>query len=401
MRNYIFYLSICFGFFVVSCSKSETDIPDVENPIIHVNVVGYPDASVHIDDENKKIIVSFDEWVDLSSLKLSFTLDKDVELTKIEETYDLRTARYLLLTVNNQTRIKYVLQAELYVDPETRGWTPTSQFGEMPDYITVYKSPAVVQNRNAIAYLAVVDLEKSYTFKVLGSSGRKTPLTFYEEQTKKPVILINAGFFNMTSGNSVSLIIEDSELLATNSRSEYYSGTTYYLTCAAIGQNADGSIDLGWVYTTTNDVTYIYPNVSPNVKGEEPYAEPSLSYPEGGKRWFPKYAVGAGPVLVKKYSVCTQMGSEMLDLSDTTPRPRTAIGLTENDKLLLVVFEGDKLSNDRVTGITLEELATEMKQLGCNAAMNMDGGGSSCMLVNGQQTIACPGRAVVSMIGIR
>jgi len=69
--------------------------------------------------------------------------------------------------------------------------------------------------------------------------------------------------------------------------------------------------------------------------------------------------------------------------------------------LLLVVFEGDKLSNDRVTGITLEELATEMKQLGCNAAMNMDGGGSSCMLVNGQQTIACPGRAVVSMIGIR
>ena len=38
-------------------------------------------------------------------------------------------------------------------------------------------------------------------------------------------------------------------------------------------------------------------------------------------------------------------------------------------------------------GATLVQMAELFKQLGCREAMNLDGGGSSCLLVNGKETI--------------
>ncbi|TAH06027.1 MAG: hypothetical protein EAZ16_00710 [Sphingobacteriales bacterium] len=38
-------------------------------------------------------------------------------------------------------------------------------------------------------------------------------------------------------------------------------------------------------------------------------------------------------------------------------------------------------------GVSLTELAQLLKELNCTEAMNLDGGGSSCMLINGKPTI--------------
>jgi exopolysaccharide biosynthesis protein len=38
-------------------------------------------------------------------------------------------------------------------------------------------------------------------------------------------------------------------------------------------------------------------------------------------------------------------------------------------------------------GASLEEEAAILQQLGCIEALNLDGGGSSCLLVNGKETI--------------
>ena len=38
-------------------------------------------------------------------------------------------------------------------------------------------------------------------------------------------------------------------------------------------------------------------------------------------------------------------------------------------------------------GASLNQLAQIFKKLGCLEALNLDGGGSSCMLVNGKETI--------------
>ena len=61
--------------------------------------------------------------------------------------------------------------------------------------------------------------------------------------------------------------------------------------------------------------------------------------------------------------------------------PRTAIGYTADNKLILVAVDGRENSS---IGLTLNELSSLMKELGCTNAMNLDGGGSTVMYVNGR-----------------
>lgn len=74
------------------------------------------------------------------------------------------------------------------------------------------------------------------------------------------------------------------------------------------------------------------------------------------------------------------------DIGATVNRPRSAIGITNDKKMILFVCEGDGMTTG-VAGMTTENVANIMKTLGCTDAINLDGGGSSCMLVNGQETI--------------
>jgi hypothetical protein len=74
-------------------------------------------------------------------------------------------------------------------------------------------------------------------------------------------------------------------------------------------------------------------------------------------------------------------------LEGTFPRfsaarhPRTAVGLTQGgDTLLLVVVDG---RSARSVGMTFAELGAAMRSLGAWDAVNLDGGGSAAMVVNG------------------
>lgn len=55
--------------------------------------------------------------------------------------------------------------------------------------------------------------------------------------------------------------------------------------------------------------------------------------------------------------------------------------------------------------MTLEDVACILKDLGCVDALNLDGGGSSCMLINGKETIKPSSngvqRAVVTAVAVR
>ncbi|WP_375584799.1 phosphodiester glycosidase family protein [Cyclobacterium xiamenense] len=59
--------------------------------------------------------------------------------------------------------------------------------------------------------------------------------------------------------------------------------------------------------------------------------------------------------------------------------PRSALALTKEGKLLLLVVDG---RNARAQGMRLEELAKVLRWLGARDAMNLDGGGSSSLYVN-------------------
>ena len=63
-----------------------------------------------------------------------------------------------------------------------------------------------------------------------------------------------------------------------------------------------------------------------------------------------------------------------------TRHPRTAVGIGDNGrKLVLVVVDGRQ--KDRAAGMTLSELADVMLGLGCETALNLDGGGSTTLVM--------------------
>lgn len=62
--------------------------------------------------------------------------------------------------------------------------------------------------------------------------------------------------------------------------------------------------------------------------------------------------------------------------------PRTAIGVKDDGTVLLVTVDGHR--HDASVGLTLNELRRVMKALGARDAMNLDGGGSSAMVIGGR-----------------
>jgi Exopolysaccharide biosynthesis protein related to N-acetylglucosamine-1-phosphodiester alpha-N-acetylglucosaminidase len=70
--------------------------------------------------------------------------------------------------------------------------------------------------------------------------------------------------------------------------------------------------------------------------------------------------------------------------------PRTAMGYTKDNKLIILVVEGRSESGG---GASLIQEAQILKGLGCIEALNLDGGGSSCLLINGKETIKVSDKA--------
>ena len=93
-------------------------------------------------------------------------------------------------------------------------------------------------------------------------------------------------------------------------------------------------------------------------------------------------AVGAGPRLVKNGSILVTGKAEEFPSDITVGRaPRTAVGVTKDGHIILFVVDGRRAS---CIGMTLQELAQIMQELGAVDSMNFDGGGSSEMVVKGK-----------------
>jgi hypothetical protein len=68
--------------------------------------------------------------------------------------------------------------------------------------------------------------------------------------------------------------------------------------------------------------------------------------------------------------------------ASTTPDPRTAVGLSQNDQFMyLVAVDGRQSGYSQ--GVTLTELGNLMHDLGSYDAIEMDGGGSTAMVIQG------------------
>lgn len=59
--------------------------------------------------------------------------------------------------------------------------------------------------------------------------------------------------------------------------------------------------------------------------------------------------------------------------------PRTAIGMLEDGKILLLTVDG---RHEQAEGLSIPELHSLMREMGCYSALNLDGGGSTTMALN-------------------
>jgi exopolysaccharide biosynthesis protein len=92
--------------------------------------------------------------------------------------------------------------------------------------------------------------------------------------------------------------------------------------------------------------------------------------------------VGGGPLILEAGKVNVRSKEECIARDIAIGRaPRTAIGLKQDGTVLVLVVDG-RSTNSK--GLTLQELATYFLRLGARDAVNLDGGGSSVMVINGE-----------------
>lgn len=113
--------------------------------------------------------------------------------------------------------------------------------------------------------------------------------------------------------------------------------------------------------------------------GDRVKLEQKLNVPEADAA---PIVVGGGPLLLENGKVNVRSREEHIAGDIANGRaPRTAVGIKRDGTVLLLVVDGRSSSSN---GLTLQELATYFLRLGARDAINLDGGGSSVMVINGQ-----------------
>lgn len=178
------------------------------------------------------------------------------------------------------------------------------------------------------------------------------------------VAAINGGFFSRNSktyGNPVGILkIED----------QWYGQPIY----------PRGAI--GW---SENDPEVLFDCLLTTVHKEGVTIIPQLKK-VNAKEWEQKkYIIGGSPILVRDYEVMSDFAAEKTIKSFLYKKhARSAIGVLPNGDFVFVVVDGTKNWIFANSGITVLNLALLMQQIGCKDALNLDGGGSSTMILQGK-----------------
>jgi len=167
----------------------------------------------------------------------------------------------------------------------------------------------------------------------------------------------------------------------------------HHVTRSAIGIDRQRRADVAWLYTDSNlRYPLAYAEGPAYGKGAQTPLTPSdlhsatTSEPKP-RRWKMVTAIGGGPVLIHQGVLRITNDEERMFMGKAREdlHPRTAMGYTRDGQLLMVVVEGRRPG--KAEGASLTDLARIMLDLGAVEALNLDGGGSSCLLVMGKETI--------------
>ncbi len=401
MRNNLFILLLSLiTIFAFSCEHKETSGEPFSFLVEEVKVLNAETRQIKIDNFAHSVFIEFGDGVNISNVEIQIKLAEGVSMVTPENSraiFDFSQGKQSFTVKKGNTEITYQFKIKYaQFDPTPKGWQKTGTWGTLPEYLSVYKYTNSINNKNVKAYIAVTDMNNSTArFSVLGKAqydgSKPTPSQFYTNYDY-PKVVMNGGYFYGNS--SVGLIVSNGKLINPQNTafSRTYNGVTatYYPTRGAFGLNSDNTFSAHWCYTPDNTTIYCYEIPSPNKPGQAPQPKPSATFPSKGIVWKPNEAIGAGPVLIKDGKNENTWEAEMFDeasgVGPTYNNPRSAIGCTPSGYLIFFVCEG-RNKTESIPGLTLQEVANMLLEIGCSEAINLDGGGSSCMLINGKETI--------------
>lgn len=258
-------------------------------------------------------------------------------------------------------------------------WDPVNELNDrLPAGVRVFaaEDPSIPLR----AWHVRVAADESLVMRVAASvdvDGRETVQQFAERTGA--LVAVNGGYFRMDHdpATHVGLLLVDGRLIEPPLSSVIRDEQRYYLARAALGVLRDGLLDVAWV-SGRDGLLYAWDEPPPNVPGA-----PGVALDlDGLPLWDAVDAVAAGPALLADGEVQISVDPEVF-FGSAIPEvhPRTAAGLMADGELVLVVVDGRQRDS---RGVDLIELAALMRDLGCVEALNLDGGGSSTLVVAGE-----------------
>ena len=280
----------------------------------------------------------------------------------------------------------------------------SAEFDVNYSHIQVYKTNDSINGRPNVSFYIVADIKNKKVRVTTDTTFKRrlTPTEFYLKN-HEPTIVVNGTFFDFTSNRNLNAVMKNGNLTSYNLHSVALKGkdTLLYLHTfkAAIGINKNRKADVAWLFTDSNSSKPFatqqpirfykdsFPFVSKNILRSKLAENHSDNHQRHLRRWKMHTAIGGGPVLIQNSTIHITNNEEQMFSGKAVDdkHPRTAIGYTSEGKLIILVVQGR--TPGIAEGVSLTELAKLMLDLGCVEALNLDGGGSSCMLVNGKETI--------------
>ena len=278
---------------------------------------------------------------------------------------------------------------------------------DFPKSAAVYQNKSVLNGHSFKGTAFVFNLaDTNLVISTALNTNRLTPTNWLTNEKGNVLAVINGGYFDLTNGQSYSLVVNENKMLSANvkalTRSFNGINTSYYPTRCAFGlTNRIPSCE--WIYNVAGTTNYAYPTPSPNALNTAPQAKPSEIFPANSSVWSPQTAIGGSPMLLKKGNIMISDVEELIDINNKTGRSRSAIGFTAKNRVVILAIEKNATTGN--LGVSLSEMAQLLKDMGCTDAINLDGGGSTCLLVNNGKVTNQPEgntqRAVSSVIFVK
>jgi len=248
----------------------------------------------------------------------------------------------------------------------------------LPEGIRVYHTRHTEANIRAW-YVYVKESAPEIETRVVVSSdadGRET-VSDFSARLGAPV-LINGGYFRMdlNPAKHVGMLKVDGELLHAATHSVIRGEQRFYLHRAALALDSNDVAEIGWV-SSDSDSVFFWKRPIENFPGE-----PGLQLSDSFRSELESRDVlGGGPQLIRDGKISLSVNEEVFfGTSIPDVHPRTAVGITAEGDLILLLVDGRQLIS---RGVDLQELAEILLDLGSVEAINLDGGGSSALVVDG------------------